>query len=105
MNDADVKKEIAYLNQLLSEIDTEPNDRVGLRPESTFGRTAQDLTRREYELCKENGRDTRTLCVMLDQFTTDGSLKQKAKLELKQAISEFWAPGNINQKGRVYIEY
>jgi hypothetical protein len=103
--DYEVRSGVNYLLWLLSEINPVIGMRIALKPGSTLGRQADKLAVREYRLCREGDDSARTLCMTLDQVTTDGSLDGKAKSKLRSEIVKFWAEGKTDPIGSVDIEY
>jgi hypothetical protein len=106
-NYLDVEKDngVLYLRWLLSQMDTIAGKKIFVRPGSEHGKAVQNLPGLEYRLCREGEDNERTLCVMLDQRTTDGSLNREAEWRLRSAISAFWADGNEDTFGSVFIVY
>jgi hypothetical protein len=105
MIEYEVMSGVEYLHWLLSEINPVIGMRIVLKPGSALGKQADNLAGREYRLCREGDDSARTLCVTLDQVTTDRSLDGKAKSKLRSEISKFWAEGNTDPIGTVNIEY
>ncbi|HEY2858472.1 MAG TPA: hypothetical protein VGJ21_08655 [Terracidiphilus sp.] len=103
----DIEKDngVLYLRWLLSQMDPIAGKKIVVHPGSEYGRAVQNLPGLEYRLYREGEDNERTLCVMLDQRTTDGSLNREAKWRLRSAISAFWADGNGDTFGSVFIVY
>jgi hypothetical protein len=58
-----------------------------------------------YKLHREGENSTRNLRVMFDQRTTDGSLRLRAKAQLRTALMRFFGPECDLRTDAVWIDY
>jgi hypothetical protein len=105
MDAYDVKNDLHFLQWLLPTVGRETGTMISLCSRGKVGLKAQNNGWREYKLCQEGDEKPRTLRLMLEQVTTDGSLCREARAKLTSAILRLWGDDTTILTDIVYIDY